>query len=116
MYIYTNIYDIRTCYIIHYAIPYYTLLYSTIIYYYYYCYYYYYYCYCHCHCHYYYYYYYYYDYHYYIGAAVASSKTLIWNGPMGVFEMTAFEAGPKTTLYCTVLYSTNIYIYIYIHT
>jgi len=32
------------------------------------------------------------------GAAVASSKTLIWNGPMGVFEMTAFEAGTKTLM------------------
>merc|ERR1711941_207357 len=28
-------------------------------------------------------------------AAVAASKTIIWNGPMGVFEMPKFEAGTK---------------------
>merc|ERR1719298_350874 len=28
-------------------------------------------------------------------AAVAKSKTIIWNGPMGVFEMASFEAGTK---------------------
>merc|ERR1739845_298053 len=28
-------------------------------------------------------------------AAVAASKTIIWNGPMGVFEMAPFEAGTK---------------------
>ncbi len=28
-------------------------------------------------------------------AAVAQCKTLIWNGPMGVFEMGAFETGTK---------------------
>ena len=27
--------------------------------------------------------------------AVAEAKTVFWNGPMGVFEMTAFEAGTK---------------------
>merc|ERR1712187_830244 len=27
--------------------------------------------------------------------AIAKAKTIIWNGPMGVFEMTAFEAGTK---------------------
>jgi phosphoglycerate kinase len=27
--------------------------------------------------------------------AIASSKTVLWNGPMGVFEMPAFEAGTK---------------------
>merc|ERR1712203_1097604 len=27
--------------------------------------------------------------------AVAASKTVIWNGPMGVFEMASFEAGTK---------------------
>lgn len=31
-------------------------------------------------------------------AAVLSSKTLIWNGPMGVFEMTAFETGTKSLM------------------
>merc|ERR1712050_73456 len=30
--------------------------------------------------------------------AVAESKTIIWNGPMGVFEMGAFEAGTKTLM------------------
>mmetsp|Transcript_13435 Transcript_13435/g.36050 ORF Transcript_13435/g.36050 Transcript_13435/m.36050 type:complete len:417 (+) Transcript_13435:97-1347(+) len=28
-------------------------------------------------------------------AALAKSKTIVWNGPMGVFEMGAFEAGTK---------------------
>merc|ERR1719282_1034783 len=28
-------------------------------------------------------------------AAVDASKTIIWNGPMGVFEMASFEAGTK---------------------
>jgi phosphoglycerate kinase len=28
-------------------------------------------------------------------AAVASSKTILWNGPMGVFEMSKFEVGTK---------------------
>jgi len=28
-------------------------------------------------------------------AAIAKSKTIVWNGPMGVFEMGAFEAGTK---------------------
>merc|ERR1719334_2816882 len=27
--------------------------------------------------------------------AVAAAKTIIWNGPMGVFEMKSFEAGTK---------------------
>merc|ERR1711976_863219 len=29
---------------------------------------------------------------------VDSSKTIIWNGPMGVFEMGKFEAGTKTLM------------------
>merc|ERR1711920_296857 len=28
-------------------------------------------------------------------AAVGASKTIIWNGPMGVFEMSKFEPGTK---------------------
>merc|ERR1719414_1855781 len=28
-------------------------------------------------------------------AAIAKSKTIVWNGPMGVFEMAPFEAGTK---------------------
>ena len=28
-------------------------------------------------------------------AAIKASKTIIWNGPMGVFEMAKFEAGTK---------------------
>merc|ERR1740139_1602171 len=28
-------------------------------------------------------------------AAIAKSKTIVWNGPMGVFEMGTFEAGTK---------------------
>merc|ERR1739849_63583 len=31
-------------------------------------------------------------------AAVAASKTLIWNGPMGVFEMAKFEIGTKSLM------------------
>merc|ERR1712157_687080 len=31
-------------------------------------------------------------------AAVAASKTLIWNGPMGVFEMAKFELGTKSLM------------------
>merc|ERR1712151_499067 len=30
--------------------------------------------------------------------AVAESKTIIWNGPMGVFEMSKFEAGTKALM------------------
>merc|ERR1719261_1868968 len=29
-------------------------------------------------------------------AAVKASKTIIWNGPMGVFEMAKFETGTKS--------------------
>merc|ERR1712087_569675 len=28
--------------------------------------------------------------------AIMSSKTIIWNGPMGVFEMASFEGGTKS--------------------
>merc|ERR1711907_350710 len=28
-------------------------------------------------------------------AAIKSAKTIIWNGPMGVFEMSSFEKGTK---------------------
>jgi len=31
-------------------------------------------------------------------AAILSSKTIIWNGPMGVFEMESFEAGTKSMM------------------
>jgi len=31
-------------------------------------------------------------------AEIAESKTIIWNGPMGVFEMGAFESGTKTMM------------------
>merc|ERR1739845_227177 len=30
--------------------------------------------------------------------AVAKAKTVIWNGPMGVFEMASFETGTKTMM------------------
>merc|ERR1711972_1231813 len=30
--------------------------------------------------------------------AIAKSKTIIWNGPMGVFEMTSFEKGTKSMM------------------
>merc|ERR1711972_1233644 len=31
-------------------------------------------------------------------AAVDASKTIIWNGPMGVFEMAKFETGTKSLM------------------
>merc|ERR1719454_1751320 len=31
-------------------------------------------------------------------AAVAKAKTIVWNGPMGVFEMAKFEAGTKSLM------------------
>merc|ERR1719353_17490 len=31
-------------------------------------------------------------------AAVEASKTIIWNGPMGVFEMSKFEPGTKALM------------------
>merc|ERR1719284_226746 len=31
-------------------------------------------------------------------AAVEASKTIVWNGPMGVFEMGKFESGTKTLM------------------
>lgn len=31
-------------------------------------------------------------------AAIAKAKTIIWNGPMGVFEMASFEGGTKTMM------------------
>merc|ERR1712108_101009 len=34
--------------------------------------------------------------------AVMESKTIIWNGPMGVFEMGKFEAGTKALMYAVV--------------
>merc|ERR1712113_222619 len=30
--------------------------------------------------------------------AIMSSKTIIWNGPMGVFEMASFEGGTKSMM------------------
>merc|ERR1711879_1010058 len=35
-------------------------------------------------------------------AAVDASKTIIWNGPMGVFEMPKFEAGTKALMEAVV--------------
>merc|ERR1712118_574567 len=31
-------------------------------------------------------------------AAVQAAKTILWNGPMGVFEMAKFEGGTKTLM------------------
>merc|ERR1711972_648328 len=31
-------------------------------------------------------------------AAIAKAKTIIWNGPMGVFEMASFEKGTKAMM------------------
>lgn len=33
------------------------------------------------------------------GAVIAQSKTILWNGPMGVFEMPSFESGTKSAAY-----------------
>jgi len=38
--------------------------------------------------------------------AIASSKTLIWNGPMGVFEMASFEVGTKSMMDAVVAATT----------
>jgi hypothetical protein len=40
-------------------------------------------------------------------ATVEASKTIIWNGPMGVFEMGAFEAGTKSLMDAVVAATTN---------
>ncbi len=36
------------------------------------------------------------------GELIRNSKTILWNGPMGVFEMTSFEAGTKAAAYAIV--------------
>jgi hypothetical protein len=33
-----------------------------------------------------------------VAQAILSSKTIIWNGPMGVFEMAKFETGARSSL------------------
>ena len=58
-------------------------------------------------------------------AVINSSKTIIWNGPMGVFEMGKFEAGTKSMMdtmveatskvYLHICISIYLYIYIYIY-
>merc|ERR1740116_192953 len=40
-------------------------------------------------------------------AAVDASKTIIWNGPMGVFEMAPFESGTKTLMDAVVAQTAN---------
>merc|ERR1719155_367724 len=40
-------------------------------------------------------------------AAVAASKTIIWNGPMGVFEMASFEKGTKSLMDAVVAATTK---------
>jgi len=40
-------------------------------------------------------------------AAVEASKTIIWNGPMGVFEMGSFEAGTKSLMDAVVASTAN---------
>merc|ERR1712003_59188 len=40
-------------------------------------------------------------------AAVDASKTIIWNGPMGVFEMGKFEAGTKSLMDAVVAATSN---------
>lgn len=36
------------------------------------------------------------------GELIRNSKTILWNGPMGVFEMSSFEAGTKAAAYAIV--------------
>lgn len=36
------------------------------------------------------------------GDLIRNSKTILWNGPMGVFEMSSFEAGTKAAAYAIV--------------
>jgi phosphoglycerate kinase len=38
-------------------------------------------------------------------AAVAKAKTIIWNGPMGVFEMASFEVGTKSLMDAVVTWT-----------
>merc|ERR1719405_462058 len=40
-------------------------------------------------------------------AAVDASKTIVWNGPMGVFEMGKFEAGTKSLMDAVVAATTG---------
>merc|ERR1719413_93945 len=40
-------------------------------------------------------------------AAVMESKTIIWNGPMGVFEMAKFEIGTKSLMDAVVQATKN---------
>merc|ERR1712226_1286489 len=40
-------------------------------------------------------------------AAVGASKTIIWNGPMGVFEMSKFEPGTKELMDAVVAATAN---------
>mmetsp|Transcript_88892 Transcript_88892/g.237974 ORF Transcript_88892/g.237974 Transcript_88892/m.237974 type:complete len:377 (-) Transcript_88892:314-1444(-) len=40
-------------------------------------------------------------------AVIASSKTIIWNGPMGVFEMAKFETGTKSMMDAFVAAAAN---------
>merc|ERR1719240_827751 len=40
-------------------------------------------------------------------AAVAAAKTILWNGPMGVFEMAKFEAGTKALMDAVVAATTT---------
>jgi len=40
-------------------------------------------------------------------AAVDASKTIIWNGPMGVFEMAPFESGTKSLMDAVVAQTAN---------
>jgi phosphoglycerate kinase len=38
---------------------------------------------------------------------IKGSKTILWNGPMGVFEMPAFESGTKTVAEAIVAATAN---------
>merc|ERR1712107_165000 len=40
-------------------------------------------------------------------AAVEASQTIIWNGPMGVFEMAKFETGTKSLMDAVVAHTTT---------
>lgn len=43
----------------------------------------------------------------YFSEIIAASKTILWNGPMGVFEMAPFEGGTKTVAYAVAKATKN---------
>ena len=42
--------------------------------------------------------------------ALETTKTIIWNGPMGVFEFDKFAAGTEVISLLDIIFSRNIYL------